>query len=338
MSSIGIVSDFVACQRVMILDGGLATELEAQGCDLNDDLWSARILADQPEKIKRVHLNYLEAGSDCIVTSSYQATLQGFAKHGLSTRVAKRLLLRSVDLAIDARDEFWSRQEHRLGRLRPLVAAGIGPYGAYLADGSEFRGDYDLSEAGLYEFHRPRWEILVASDADHMACETIPSAPEARALGRLIAETSEKEAWISFTCPTATEISDGTDLRAVVAELAQIENVAAIGVNCTAPRLIPKIVSLLAKTTARPIVVYPNSGEIWEQSSRQWLPGDPALDLAQEAAGWQRLGARLIGGCCRTNPAYIRQLRRNAAWPIRAWSLDSPTSLADCPRGGGDSC
>ncbi|MEE8369072.1 MAG: homocysteine S-methyltransferase [Thermoanaerobaculia bacterium] len=309
MSPTGIVHEIVAEQGVLILDGGLATELEAQGCDLNNDLWSARVLIEEPEKIKRVHLDYLVAGSDCIVTSSYQATVQGFVQSGLSSKEARDLLLRSVDLGIEAREEFRHRRRNRRGRVRPLIAASIGPYGAYLADGSEFRGDYDLTVDDLYDFHRPRWEILASSDADLLACETIPSGPEAEALGRLIEETPEREVWISFTCPTVSAISDGTDLRSVAADLAQLENIAAIGVNCTAPKLIPELVKVLSEASDKPIVVCPNSGEIWHQESRQWLPGDPQLDLAAKAVRWRELGARLIGGCCRTNPKYIRRLR-----------------------------
>jgi homocysteine S-methyltransferase len=309
-SSSGVLEGFLTIQGFVILDGGLATELEASGCDLDNDLWSARILIESPEEIKKVHLAYLEAGADCIVTASYQATIQGFSAHGFSADQAKALLLRAVGVATEARDTFWSRSENRHGRLRPLIAASIGPYGAYLADGSEFRGDYDLSATQLYDFHRPRWEILAASGADLLACETIPSAAEARALARLIAETPDREAWISFTCPTASQISDGSDLRPIVADLSTLENVAAVGINCTAPKLVPALIETLSESSNKPIVVYPNSGEIWDQASRQWLPGDPELDLAEEALAWHRRGANLIGGCCRTTPEYISQLRR----------------------------
>jgi homocysteine S-methyltransferase len=310
MSSTGIVSNFLATQRVMILDGGLATELEEKGCDLDDDLWSARVLIEEPERVKEVHLDFLNAGSDCIVTSSYQATVRGFVQHGLSAAEATQLILGSVDLAVEARDEFWSNPGNRQGRLRPVVAAGIGPYGAYLADGSEFRGDYDLSVDELYDFHQPRWEILASSSADLMACETIPSGPEAAALKRLIAEIPQKEAWVSFTCPTISEISDGSDLRSIAADLSELNNVAAIGVNCTAPSLIPDLIATLKDASDKPIIVYPNSGEVWDQGSRYWLPGDPELDLATEAQVWHHLGAQLIGGCCRTTPKYIRRLRQ----------------------------
>ncbi len=169
-------------QGVAILDGGLATELEARGHDIGDELWSARLLIDDPESLRGVHRDYLLAGADCIVSASYQASFAGFRRRGLSEREATRLLRRSVELARQARDELWSAPEHRRGRRRPLVAAGIGPYGAFLADGSEYTGIYDLDAEGLARFHRHRLQVLATSGADLLACETIPSAVEARVL------------------------------------------------------------------------------------------------------------------------------------------------------------
>ncbi|HLF57094.1 MAG TPA: homocysteine S-methyltransferase family protein, partial [Thermoanaerobaculia bacterium] len=157
------IARFLAEQGVMILDGGLATELEARGYDLDDELWSARLLADDPDAIRRVHLDYLAAGADCIVTASYQATVEGFRRRGRSESEAIELLLAAVRIGRAARDEFWSAHEHRVGRLRPLVAASVGPYGAARADGSEYTGSYDLDEEGLVAFHRRRFELLAGS-------------------------------------------------------------------------------------------------------------------------------------------------------------------------------
>ncbi|MBI2332479.1 MAG: homocysteine S-methyltransferase, partial [Chloroflexi bacterium] len=175
-------------QRVAIIDGAMATELERRGCDLNDALWSAKVLLEQPELIRAVHLDYFNAGADFAITASYQATVEGFAQRGLSREQAFDLIKKSVQLAQEARDEFWSKEENRVGRVRPLVAGSVGPYGAYLADGSEYRGDYNLTEDELIAFHRPRVEALIASGADLLACETIPCLIEARALIRLLAE------------------------------------------------------------------------------------------------------------------------------------------------------
>jgi homocysteine S-methyltransferase len=302
---------FLRTQGVVVLDGGLATELEARGFDLTDELWSARVLLEHPDSIRRVHLDYLLAGADCITSGSYQATVAGFVRRGLDRRKAVELLRRSVELAIAARDAFWSNSESRVGRRKPLVAASIGPYGAYLADGSEFRGDYDLDEETLVEFHRERWELLSSSGADLLACETIPSRDEARALRRLVEDTTDVWAWFSFSCRDDQRISDGSLLSEVVAELEDCPRILALGVNCTAPRHIEGLIRAAARATSKPIVVYPNAGEAWDATTRTWVPTDHhAPSLVNGCRRWVDQGARLIGGCCRTTPDDIRRVRQ----------------------------
>ena len=300
---------FLRSTDVVILDGGLATALEQRGFDLNDALWSARLLLEEPEAIRRIHLDYLDAGADCITTASYQATIEGFKKQGLPESESVDLLRRSVRLAQSARDEFWARGDHRPDRLRPLVAASIGPYGAYLADGSEYTGDYDLDEDGLFEFHRKRWEILCATGPDVLACETIPSQPEARALMRLLEQTASIPAWFSFTCRDGLHVSDGTRIADAIAPLESCDRVVAVGVNCVAPRLVPELIREVRKASSKPIVVYPNSGEVYDAAAKCWRPGEEAADLGEACIEWRRIGARLIGGCCRTRPEDIRRIR-----------------------------
>ena len=305
------IAELLATQGVVVLDGGLATELEARGADLADELWSARLLADDPERIWDVHTVYLEAGADVLVTASYQATIDGFLGAGLaaSEEEAARLLLSSVGLAREARDRFWMEPANRIGRLRPLVAASVGPYGAALANGSEYRGDYDLAEPELVAFHQRRFELLAASDADLLAIETIPSGVEARALALLLAAHSSKSAWISFSCRNQSELSDGTDFESLVALLEAVPNLAAIGVNCTAPRHVSRLIERARRATSKPIVVYPNSGERWDADVRRWLPSEGPADFAALAVEWRAAGASLIGGCCRTGPGEIAAIR-----------------------------
>jgi homocysteine S-methyltransferase len=303
-------------RKLVILDGGLATELERRGMDLEDDLWSARVLVEVPNAIRRLHLDFLRAGADCIVTSSYQATFEGLAKRGLSDEAAAGILRLSVELAIEAREEFWADSANRPGRERPLVAASIGPYGAFLADGSEYTGDYGLSADELADFHRRRLELLVSSDADLLACETIPSRIEAKALVRLIEGLAEARAWMSFSCRDAVRLSDGTELAAIAAEVAASPQILAVGINCTAPRYIAGLIEKVRNATDKPIVVYPNSGEGYDARAKRWLEVvDGPLDLAAEGPGWYRLGARIIGGCCRTGPEDIRRLRAALSSP-----------------------
>ena len=300
---------FLDRQGVVVLDGGLATELEARGCDLGDDLWSARLLLDDPGLIRRVHLAYLRAGADCVTSASYQATVEGFVGRGLGRGEAEALLGRAVELARQARDDFWSDGGSRPGRLRPLVAASIGPYGAYLADGSEYTGDYDLDEDGLVAFHRRRFDLLAASGADLLACETIPSRPEARALVRLLRRRPGVRAWVSFSCRDGRHLNDGSELTVAVADVAGLDEVVAVGVNCTAPRFIDDSIDEVRRASAKPVVVYPNSGEAYDAAGKRWREAESAGDLAAAAVAWRRRGAALIGGCCRTHPADIRRIR-----------------------------
>ncbi|MBK8987134.1 MAG: homocysteine S-methyltransferase [Chloroflexi bacterium] len=300
---------FIQQNGAFILDGGLATELEAWGCDLSGALWSARLLRTDPDIIRRVHLAYFHAGADCAISASYQASIPGFMAQGMAEDEAARLLRLSVELAVLGREAFWADEGNRVGRIRPLIAASIGPYGAYLADGSEYRGDYDLDEAGLYEWHKERWRLLASTEADLLACETLPSLVEARALAQLLQETPGRMAWFSFSCRDGQHISDGTPIAECAAYLERLPQVAAVGVNCTSPRFIPDLIRELFAVTRKPIVVYPNSGETYDSATGQWLGESVPAEFGTFSKEWRKLGASCLGGCCRTRPAHIRQIR-----------------------------
>ena len=255
---------------LIVLDGALATELERRGCDLRDPLWSAKVLLEAPELIRQLHLDYLLAGADGVITASYQASVEGFTRRGLAPSEALALIQRSVYLAREARDAFWADPAHRVGRPRPFVAASVGPYGAILADGSEYRGDYGLDEAALIEFHRPRLAALLAAEPDILACETLPRLLEAQALVRLLAEFPEASAWISFSARDGIHTCHGERLTDCAAALDACPQVIAIGVNCTAPQYIPALIDAIRAATNKPIVVYPNSGEVYDSARRCW--------------------------------------------------------------------
>lgn len=310
------ITPFLQQQGTLVLDGGLATELERRGYDLSDALWSARLLADNPEAIRQVHLDYYRAGADCCISASYQATILGFVRRGMSAEAARELIALSVGLVNEARDEFWAEERDRAGRLRPIVAASVGPYGAYLADGSEYTGAYDLDENGLFDFHAERWSILADSSADILACETIPSFAEARALLRLLDDSPGVCAWFSFSCRDGRHISDGTPMAECVALLSSNERVAAIGINCTPPRFIPDLIQIMVAEeqvtdTHKPIIVYPNSGETWDPVGKRWLGQSAPGEFGAYGGQWRELGASLIGGCCRTTPEHIHQIREH---------------------------
>ena len=313
------LAPFLERQGVMVLDGGLATELEARGCDLRDELWSAKVLLENPELIRAVHYDYLVAGADCITTASYQASFPGFEKRGLDHGDAAELMQLSVRLALEVRDAFWGGGggggdgSAHSGRMEPLVAASIGPYGAYLADGSEYTGDYGVDRPVLSTFHLERWHVLAESGADLLACETIPSALEARILVELLRLTPDVHAWFSFSCRDGERVSDGTPITEVVSPLDDEPRVVAVGVNCTAPRHIPFLIDRLREVTEKPIVVYPNSGEAYHAAAKRWLGETDSTDFGSASRAWVEGGARVIGGCCRTGPDHIRAVRASVA-------------------------
>lgn len=301
--------DFLATGRPVILDGGLATELERRGADLRDALWSARLLRDAPEMIRRLHYDYFVAGADVAISASYQASFVGFARIGLNERETARLLALSVELAQAARDDFWADPSRRAGRLRPLVAASVGCYGAFLADGSEYRGDYGLAAEELVAWHRPRLAVLVESGPDLLACETIPCLVEAEALVALLAEFPGVPAWLSFSCQDESRVWHGESFAECIAVAAASPQVVAVGVNCTAPRFVEPLLRAARKVTDKPLLCYPNSGERWNGAARCWVDGSGVTDFGPPTRLWQQAGAQLIGGCCRTGPDDIRRIR-----------------------------
>ncbi len=302
------ITPFLEQQRAVILDGALATELERRGADLRDPLWSAKLLLENPGLIRQVHYDYFAAGADVATTASYQATIAGLAQRGLDREQAANVLRLSVALAQQARDEFWQDVAHRQGRLKPLVAASIGCYGAYLHDGSEYRGDYGLSVQQLLDWHRPRIAILADSGADLLACETVPCLIEAEALVKLLSEYPSMPAWLSFSCQDESRLCHGESFADAVQLANAAANIVAVGVNCTAPRHIDGLLDSVADIARKPLVVYPNSGETWDAERHCWQGTAAEPDWRECVVLWQRAGARLIGGCCRTTPATIRQI------------------------------
>ena len=275
---------------MLISDGGLATELEARGHDLSDRLWSATLLADAPQEIAAVHAAFFRAGAAIATTASYQASFEGFAARGIDRNEAAGLLRRSVELAKAARDE--------AGADGLMVAASVGPYGAALADGSEYRGRYGLSVAALRRWHRPRLEILAAAGADVLACETVPDVDEAEALVDLV-RSAGVPAWLSYTIDGTTTRA-GQPLAEAFAVAAGVPEIVAVGVNCCAPDDVLAAIDL-ARAAGKPVVVYPNSGERWD--GRAWT-GRRTFS-ARLATQWVAAGARIVGGCCRVGPADI---------------------------------
>jgi homocysteine S-methyltransferase len=280
--------------RPVALDGGLATRLEARGNDLSSALWSARLLVDDPDEIVGAHRDFFASGAEVATTASYQASFDGFAALGFDAGATAGLLRRSVELARRARDESGD------GRVR-WVAASVGPYGAALADGSEYRGDYRLSVADLRRWHRPRLAVLAGAGADVLALETIPCAAEAEALLAEI-DGSGVPAWLSLTC-AGGRTRAGESVDAVFAMAADVPEVIAVGVNCCAAAEVRSLLGRAVAASGKPGIAYPNSGEAWNAAARCWT--GPATFDAGLVDGWIEAGGRLVGGCCRVTPEAI---------------------------------
>lgn len=279
---------------VLVSDGGLATELEARGHDLSDDLWSARLLVDAPDEIAAVHAAYFAAGAQLATTATYQASFDGFAARGIDRTEAAELMRRSVRLARAARDE------HGSG----WVAASIGPYGAALANGEEYRGRYGLTVDQLTAWHRPRLEVIADAGPDLLAVETVPDVDEAEALAGLIGELG-LPAWLSYTV-AGSATRAGQPLAEAFAVAAGVPEIVAVGVNCCAPGDVAEAVTIAREVTGKPVVVYPNSGEVWDGPRRVWTGTStwaPGL-----VPGWAQAGARIVGGCCRVRPSDISRI------------------------------
>ena len=306
MSQNNPLSHILETQPFVVLDGAMATELEARGCNLADSLWSAKVLMENPALIREVHLDYFRAGAQVAITASYQATPAGFAARGLDEAQSLALIGKSVELARKAREAYLA-ENPAAGTL--LVAGSVGPYGAYLADGSEYRGDYVRSEDEFMAFHRPRIEALLDAGADLLACETLPVFAEIKALATLLKAYPRARAWFSFTLRDSAHLSDCTPLRDVTALLADYPQVVALGVNCIALENTTAALQSLQRLTALPLVVYPNSGEHYDAVSKTWHHHGEACDtLAGYLPQWLDAGAKLIGGCCRTTPNDIAAL------------------------------
>lgn len=309
------ISEILAEKPIVVLDGALATELEARGLDLSSALWSAKALQETPNIIYEVHLDYFRSGADVAITSSYQATPLGLEKHmTMSLEDSQQLIRKSVELAQQARDTALEEDSRSHPGSKPrklLVAGSVGPYGAYLSDGSEYRGDYSIPNDEMKAFHRPRIQALVDAGADILACETIPSFAEVKALVELLREEfAATPAWFSYTVRDPTHLSDGTLLSEVTSITNQSSQIVAVGINCVPEQDVSSILDHMKTLTDRPLVAYPNSGEQWNAKERAWSgQRSEGQEHARLIADWRSKGARVIGGCCRTGPKDIEVIR-----------------------------
>lgn len=305
--------DYLENNSLLILHGALGTEMEALGYDISGKLWSAKYLLEKSEVIQELHETYVAAGADLITTSSYQATLPGLVEAGLTEKAAEQIIALTVRLAKAARDKVWGalNETEKAKRPYPLISGDVGPYAAYLANGSEYSGDYgEITINELKDFHRPRIQILLDQGVDLLALETIPNRLETQALIELLAEEfPEAEAYMSFTVQIPDAISDGNSLAEMAKLVSQSNQILAVGINCSSPLLYNQALSFL-KNTGKALITYPNSGEVYDGDSQTWKSKDKdALTLVEHSKYWHaHFGVKILGGCCRTRPNDIKAL------------------------------
>lgn len=271
---------------MVVLDGGLSTQLEHLGADFSGDLWTGRALLDNPDIVRQAHQDFVDAGAQIITSASYQLSRQGFVEAGLSIADADRALIASVTLAREA-----------TANTAVRVAASVGPYGATLHDGSEYRGNYGIDQAVLEDFHRERIAVLASAAPDVFAVETIPEITEARALVAVLRDYPEIPAWISFSCADDAHIASGETIEDAVAAVAGLPGLIAVGINCVPPESVSALVTRIAAVTDIPIIGYPNRGGVWDAATNTWV-GQTPLSLAQWMVELKDLGVAFIGGCC----------------------------------------
>lgn len=281
-----------ASNDTLIIDGGLSTQVERHGVNVNDPLWTARVLLEQPQVISAAHRDFVEAGADILISSSYQVSRAGFIAAGLTAQQADAALTASVRLARNASGP------------DTVVAASVGPYGAITHDGAEYRGRYGLSRTELAQFHRERMSILAEAQPDLFAIETIPDADELDALADAMPVDSEIPAWVSLTFRDAQHLWSGHTISDAIARAQHIPGVQALGVNCTDPAFVSEIVRTMKEQADLPVVVYPNAGGVWDAQTSTW--SQPPADLAAYVQEWSEAGAQGIGGCCGTDAAAVR--------------------------------
>lgn len=307
-----LIKENLDSKRALVLDGAMATELEKHGVDTSNDLWSATALINDPDAVKAVHTSYFEAGADITITDTYQANVEAFKKVGFTEDQSEKLITEAVRLALESRDDFYATlptAERAKRALYPLVAGSVGPYGAYLADGSEYTGHYQLTNEAYQTFHQRRMRLMDEAGVDVFAFETQPNFDETKALADLLREKfSDRFAWLTFSIKDPEHLCDGTSLAKAVSYFEDNPQISAVGVNCTSMNLIEDSIKTIASNTNKPIIVYPNNGDIYDPKTKTWTPNPNATAFAELTPKWLAAGAKIVGGCCRTTPADIEQV------------------------------
>jgi homocysteine S-methyltransferase len=287
-------------KEIKLLDGSLSYPLEKQGYNLNKKLWTGDALINDPNVIKKVHKDYLIAGVDFISTSTYQISYNVLEAMDYSLNEIKDVFKRSVNLVEQAIQETNIKREIK-------IVGSYGPYGASLSNGSEYTGKYDTSDNIIMDYHIKNMNIIKELDIDIILYETIPCLREIEILSKLV-EEYKKEVWVSFTCNKDLEFRDGSSIIKACKILSSIEVISTIGINCFSPLLAEKAIKKLKDNSNKKILIYPNSGEIYNNKDKDWY-GEKYFDRSM-IKKWLALSPDIIGGCCRVGFEDIKNMRK----------------------------
>jgi len=304
-----IFQNFPEKGKFLVLDGAMGTQLEKKGANLKNLLWSASLIHTHPELILSVHLDYLEAGADILTSVGYQASFQAFIKNGFNENEAIRLMHRTIELGLEAKRIYLEAHPYA---NPPILAASMGPYGAFLANGAEYHGQYGLEKKELVQFHQRNIEILEDSPMDLWAFETIPSLLEAESIIEAL-NGSKKPAWISFTAKDEHHIAHGEKILDCIPILEKSNQIIGIGINCTAPEFLESLLLDISSSTQKFILAYPNRGEEYDAISKTWTPAKGLDSFQKNVEKWYKAGASIIGGCCGIGPELIRELKERSS-------------------------
>uniref|UniRef100_A0A1B6KMJ4 Hcy-binding domain-containing protein n=1 Tax=Graphocephala atropunctata TaxID=36148 RepID=A0A1B6KMJ4_9HEMI len=326
----------IVMEPVMLVDGGFSTQLSLYvgNCVDGDPLWSAKFLETNKQACIQTHRDFIRAGADILITNTYQASIEGFKDYlNLDKEESIELIKESVEfvkkaIALELGDESYGNQR------RVLIAGSVGPYGAGLHDGSEYRGEYveTTSPDTIIAWHTPRIEALLDAGVDLLAIETIPALAEAEVLLNLLKKYPKAKAWLSFSCKDEEHTSHGERICDVAARCWSLNSnqLVAVGVNCLHPSYVtPLLKSIHKKLPKIPLIAYPNSGERYNAQLGQWEDKDKCVPVVNYIRSWLELGVQFIGGCCRTDAEVIRKFRGHIDYwiqhekkPVRPCSVD----------------
>jgi S-methylmethionine-dependent homocysteine/selenocysteine methylase len=293
----GKISGLLDKQAVIILDSAMGTELESRGVDISLPLWSAKALIDNPDTVRQIHIDNIDAGADIITTNTFRTQRRTFEKANFSYQgldyagTARTLTETAVEIAKDA---------VMITRDDVIIAGSIAP----LEDC--YRPDLVPDTDTLCSEHYENVTNLTDAGADILLPETMNSVREISAILNQIHKTG-KEYMISMICRNSDELLSGEKIKDAVNIIDKFSP-SAVMVNCIHPSLGENILKTLKSLTGVPLGIYANVGEAAHEKNTRFETDFTPLQYYNFAVKWKALGAVIIGGCCGTSHGFTGKI------------------------------